>query len=91
MNGWQFTSVFLANCLVSFCIGWLAASIRYMDLAHRVSSMEAAVTAYWDRIRKRMMVEPRPTPVKDPREMTEQEIDTIVRREGIRWPTHERE
>jgi hypothetical protein len=45
-----------------------------MDLAARVSSMEAAVAAYWDRIRKRMRVEQPEQVQVTPADLTEQEI-----------------
>jgi hypothetical protein len=60
------------------------ASARYMDLAARVSSMEAAVTAYWDRIRKRMMVEQRPAPsAKSINDLTNEEILELGRKNGL--------
>lgn len=58
MDFWAFAALLLANCLVSAAIGWWAAGQRYAVLAYHVSSMEAAVTTYWDRIRKRMRIEP---------------------------------
>lgn len=58
MDFWAFVALFLANCLVAAAVGWWAAGQRYSVLAYHVSSMEAAVTTYWDRIRKRMRIEP---------------------------------
>lgn len=57
MDLWQWLVLLLANCLVSALVGWVAAHLRYSLLAYQVSSMEAAVTTYWDRIRKRMRIE----------------------------------
>lgn len=54
----MFVALLLANCLVSAAVGWWAATQRFALLAYHVSSMEAAVTTYWDRIRKRMRIEP---------------------------------
>lgn len=47
--------------------------------------MEAAVAAYWDRIRKRMRVEPLETPTiqRDPALMSEQEIIAAARNAGL--------
>lgn len=58
MEPWAFVVLLMANCLVSAGVGWWAAGQRYSILAYHVSSMEAAVTTYWDRIRKRMRIEP---------------------------------
>lgn len=58
MDFWPFVTLLLANCLVSAAVAWWAAGQRYSVLAYHVSSMEAAVTTYWDRIRKRMRIEP---------------------------------
>lgn len=85
MTVWQFTTVLLLNCLVSAIVAYLFASARFLELAHRVSSMEAAVAAYWDRIRKRMRVEPTEVqPVqRDPMQMSEQEIIAAARSAGL--------
>ncbi len=58
MNPWVVTTWLLATCLVSAFFGWVAASIRYSNLAWHVAEMESAVEHYWDRIRKRTRVEP---------------------------------
>lgn len=58
MDFWAFVALFLGNCLVAAAVAWWAAGQRYSVLAYHVSSMEAAVTTYWDRIRKRMRIEP---------------------------------
>lgn len=58
MEPWAFVTLLFANVLVAAAVGWWAAGQRYAVLAYHVSSMEAAVTTYWDRIRKRMRIEP---------------------------------
>lgn len=58
MEPWAFVTLLLTTCLVSAAVSWWAAGQRYAVLAYHVSSMEAAVTTYWDRIRKRMRIEP---------------------------------
>lgn len=84
ISGWQWSTLLLLVCLVSGVIGWCTASLRYLEICHRVSSMEAAVTAYWDRIRKRMMVEPRnPNVAKPLEQMTNEEIMELGRRHGV--------
>lgn len=89
MNPWEWSTLMLLVCLVSGCVGWCTASMRIMELAHRVSSMEAAVAAYWDRIRKRMMVEPRQAPAKKLEEMSNEEIMELGRRNGLLSETRE--
>jgi hypothetical protein len=82
MNPWQFSTLILVSCLVSAIVGWSAASLRYMELAGRMASTEAAIATYWDRVRKRMRVEEKPVPIAS-RELTEQEIMAIARTQGL--------
>jgi hypothetical protein len=82
MSGWEWGFLILLVCLVSGATGWCTASARYLEVCHRVASMEAAVAAYWDRIRKRMMVEQRPAP-KSVDQMTDAELMAIARRDGL--------
>jgi hypothetical protein len=89
INVWEFTTLFFACCLVSATVGWVSARLAYLDLAHRVASMEAAVAAYWDRIRKRMRVEQAPV-VSSPENMTDAEILEFGRKHGLVM-SHERE
>jgi hypothetical protein len=79
---WEYVGLFCAVCLVSALIGWGAASLRYMELAREVAEMEAAVTAYWDRIRKRMKVETQPVPLPT-RELSLAEIYELAAKNGI--------
>ncbi len=88
MNGWQIAFLFLANCLVAGAVGWIAATARYGNLAFRVAEVEAALVHYWDRIRKRVRVEPYEPRPAAPAQMTDAEI---LRRAGVNpleVPTH---
>lgn len=75
------TMLFLVICLVAGIVGWCGASLRYLNLAWRVSEMEAALVHYWDRIRKRVRVEPNEKAPAAP--MTDAEIMAIAHRSGI--------
>jgi hypothetical protein len=86
-NPWQFTTFLLTSALVGGMAGWVMSRLSYMELSGRVSEMEAAVTRYWDRIRKRMTVEVERQAPKGPKEWTEQEIDAIAAKQGLRWPS----
>jgi hypothetical protein len=57
-----------------------------MYLDGRVSEMEAAVSRYWDRVRKRMSIDIEKPARKDPVTMTEQEIQEYANRSTVRWP-----
>lgn len=81
MNPWELTTLLIANALVSAFFGWLGAKALYSNLSFRVSEMEAAVAHYWDRIRKRMRVEPHEDyKPSAPARLTDQEI---LRRAGV--------
>ncbi len=95
MNPWMLLSWFLATCLVSAAAGWLAASVRVGHLAYQVASMEAAVAAYWDRIRKRMRVESSavdsiPLTQRPMTPMTEDEIRSYVQARNPHLTLHAR-
>jgi hypothetical protein len=87
MSPWEFSTLLLACCLVSGVVGWATASLRYQSLAGQVAEMEAAVSRYWDRVRKRMSIDIEPKPKPAPHEFTEQEIDELARKQGLRWPS----
>jgi hypothetical protein len=89
VNPWMFLALFLACCLVAGFMGYVTASLRLTELAMRVASMEAAVAAYWDRIRKRMRVEEAPK-VRAVEDMTDAEILELGRRHGLLGDVRER-
>ncbi len=80
MSAWQVAFLLLANALVAGACGWVGASLRYSNLSFRVAEMEAALVHYWDRIRKRVRVEPYDEPARSPAHMTDAEI---LRRAGV--------
>jgi hypothetical protein len=87
ISAWQYATLLLICCLVSGILGWATASARIMYLDGRVSEMEAAVSRYWDRVRKRMSIDiERPVAPKRPEQMTEQEIIAQAQLQGVRWP-----
>jgi hypothetical protein len=58
-----------------------------MELAGRVSEMEAAVVRYWDRVRKRVTIEanyPAKPPIPPPIEaLTDAQIMAKAKRDGL--------
>lgn len=91
MELWAFTTLLLANCLVSAAVGYWAAGKRFSLLAFKVAEMEAAVASYWDRIRKRMRVEPNEAESGKPslhpdlaaQQLTPDQVYELAQRQGL--------
>lgn len=82
---WEIVNALIVVSLVAGAAGWVGASARYSNLAWRVSEMEAALVHYWDRIRKRVRVEPNSSPMERSvgAPLSGPEIVALARKNGI--------
>lgn len=86
---WFYIAMLFASALVGAVAGVVSAGLVHLSILHRVASMEAAVTAYWDRIRKRMRVEPGGYQERPPQPSELTEVEIARRGETMAWPTRE--